>query len=306
MKLKGYTLAALAAAAYGTNPAFAVPLYEQGLNPNSVLLLRYVAGVPLVAAIALGRGQSLRVGSKQLMLLALLGILMALSSLALFASYELMNAGIASTLLFIYPVLVAMLMVCFFHERFTPSTALCLAVMGAGLALLFQPSEGAEISATGCIIIFCSALLYAVYIVLIKASPSISSVPTSTMLFYVLLTGSLLFAVLIPFGNPLILPTDAAGWSYVAALALIPTVISLWCTTAAIQLIGSTPTAIFGALEPVNAVILSVFALGQPITPTEICGGVLIILATTLVVVQEPVNRALNRVRRLFPRRHHA
>lgn len=88
------------------------------------------------------------------------------------------------------------------------------------------------------------------------------------------------------------------------ALAIIPTVISLWCTTAAIQLIGSTPTAIFGALEPVSAVVLSVAVLRQSITSTEICGGLLIILATTLVVVQDPVNRALNRVRRLFPRRH--
>ena len=46
--IKGYLLAAIAATAYGTNPAFAVPLYEEGMNPNSVLLFRYLLGIPLV------------------------------------------------------------------------------------------------------------------------------------------------------------------------------------------------------------------------------------------------------------------
>ena len=48
-ELKGYLLAAIAAAAYGTNPAFAIPLYDQGMNPNTVLLFRYMMGIPLLA-----------------------------------------------------------------------------------------------------------------------------------------------------------------------------------------------------------------------------------------------------------------
>ena len=85
------------------------------------------------------------------------------------------------------------------------------------------------------------------------------------------------------------------------ALALIPTVISLLLTTRAIQLIGSTPTAIFGALEPVTAVVLSIVILNQDITANEIYGGVLIIVATTLVVVSDPVETVLLRMRKMFP-----
>ena len=84
-------MAALAAAAYGTNPAFAVPLYEQGMNPVSVLLFRYVLGLPLVALLAISRGRSLKLRSHEAMPLAVLGVMMALSSLLLFGSYEYMN-----------------------------------------------------------------------------------------------------------------------------------------------------------------------------------------------------------------------
>ena len=77
----------------------------------------------------------------------------------------------------------------------------------------------------------------------------------------------------------------------------------------AIQNIGSTSTAIFGALEPVTAVLLSVFILGEAVTTREIYGGMMIILASTLVVVGDNLPDILLRVRKLFPpvrKRHHA
>ena len=49
MKLKGYLLAAGAAAAYGTIPLFALNLYAEGMNANSVLLFRYLLGLPILA-----------------------------------------------------------------------------------------------------------------------------------------------------------------------------------------------------------------------------------------------------------------
>ena len=115
---KGYFLAALAAAAYGTNPAFAVPLYEGGMNPVSVLLFRYLLGLPLLALIMAARGISFRIAKEDVAPTAVLGMLMAFSSLSLFESYNYMNSGIASTLLFVYPIMVAVLMICFYHEKF--------------------------------------------------------------------------------------------------------------------------------------------------------------------------------------------
>ena len=86
LKIKGYSLAALAAAAYGTNPAFAVPLYGDGMNPVSVLLFRYFMGLPVLAVIMAIRGKSFSLKKDEIVPTMILGVLMALSSLTLFES----------------------------------------------------------------------------------------------------------------------------------------------------------------------------------------------------------------------------
>ena len=299
---KGYLLAALAAAAYGTNPAFAIPLYEQGMNPNSVLLFRYLLGLPIIACIMKMRHISFTLNKEDVPQVAILGILMAVSSLTLFESYKYMNSGIASTLLFVYPIMVAVLMIFVFHEKFKVSVGLCLAIMSVGLFLLMKPQGDTTLSLTGILLVMLSAGTYAVYIILVNVSKTVKTIPTTKLLFYVLLAGTMLFAVLITLGVDLTLPAESSGWGSLAALAVIPTVMSLACTTRAIQLIGSTPTAIFGALEPVSAVILSVTFLNQTITGREIIGGILIIVATTIVVADNSVDKILLHVRKMFPR----
>ncbi len=303
--LKGYILAATAAAAYGTNPAFAIPLYEQGMNPSTVLLFRYTMGLPFLAVIMYIRGLTFRLSKEEIGPTAILGILMSLSSLTLFESYNYMNSGIASTLLFVYPIMVAVMMIFFFHEKFKLTVAVCLVIMSVGLILLMKPQGGQSLSSYGCLLVMISALTYALYIIFVNVSKVIKAIPTTKLLFYVLVWGCLVYVAMIPLGYDVILPAVPTGWLNLLALALIPTVLSLACTTRAIQLIGSTPTAIFGALEPVSAVILSITFLGQTITARDILGGVLIIVATTIVVADKSVDKLILHVRKMFPKLHH-
>ena len=304
-KFKGYLLAALAAAAYGTNPAFAVPLYEEGMNPNTVLFFRYVLGIPLLAVLMTFRGVSFKLPKGAFWQTVLLGGLMAISSLTLFESYNYMNSGIASTLLFVYPVMVAVIMMFFFHEKNGPSLYICLLIMFAGLFLLVNPTQGFNLSPLGCLLVMISALTYAFYIVLVNVSKKLKAIPTTKLLFYVLIWGSVLFAINIPLGNPFTVPASGHEWWNLIALAVIPTLLSLACTTAAIQLIGSTPTAILGSLEPVSAVLLSVFFLHQPISTLEIIGGCLIVISTIIVINNKSVDKTILSVRKMFPLHHH-
>lgn len=303
MKFKGYLLAAIAAAAYGTNPAFAIPLYDQGMNPNSVLLFRYILGLPILAVLVKSRGYSLSISWNVFCQVAILGILVAFSSLSLFVSFNFMNSGIASTLLFIYPILTAVMMVFFFHEKLKRTILLCLLLMCCGLFLLIRANDGSTLNPYGCLLVMVSALTYALYLVMVNVSRTIRDIPTSKLLFYVLGVGSLVYVVLAIGGTSVTLPVQASGWINIAALALIPTLLSFACTTAAIKIIGSTSTAILGALEPVTALILSVAILGQSITPREILGCLLIMIATMLVVASSNVEKLLLRVRMMFPKR---
>lgn len=305
MKLKGYLYAAIAAAAYGTNPAFAVPLYENGMNANSVLLFRYALGVPMLAVLMKTRGQSLVLPKKDIVPVSILGILMALSSLTLFESYNCMNSGVASAMLFVYPVMVAIIMMMFFHERFRWIIGICLLLMGFGVGMLMKPGDGYTLNAGGCVLVMISALTYAVYIVMTSVSSRIRALPTSKLMLYVLTFGSLVYLVSIILGTTFTLPSKASDWINLFALAVIPTIISLTLTTRAIQIVGSTPTAILGALEPVTAVLLSVIFLHQEISPREIIGAIFIVAATVLVISDKSVEAAMLRVRKLFPKYRH-
>ncbi len=298
-------MAAVAAAAYGTNPAFAVPLYEEGMNANSVLFFRYLLGVPIVALLLVSRGVGFKLQKVELFPVAILGILMAFSSLALFESYNYLNAGVASTLLFVYPILVAILMIFIFHEPFRISIILCLILMTGGLILLMKPGSGSALDSYGILLVMVSAITYALYIIMVNVSKVIQKIPTTRPLFYVLLWGSLVFAVKSLLGTPLTLPEKGTEWFSLIALALIPTVVSLLCTTIAINMIGSTPTAIFGSLEPVSAVVLSYYVLHQPITGKEIIGGLLIVLATTIVIGGASVDKFILSVRKMWPKSRH-
>ena len=90
-KVKGYFLGAIAAATYGTNPLFALPLYKDGMDPDSVLFFRYLFAIPILGMMIKGRGRSFKIEHKAAVPLIVMGLLVAFSSLALFQSYNYME-----------------------------------------------------------------------------------------------------------------------------------------------------------------------------------------------------------------------
>ena len=300
-KAKGYALGAIAAATYGMNPLFALPLYADGMNPDSVLFFRYLFAIPLVGLMLKARGRSLRVERRALLPLAGMGLLVALSSLALFLSYNYIAAGIASTMLFVYPILVALIMTLVFHERITLQTVVCIALALVGIGLLYRSADGVTLSLAGTVFVMGSALAYALYIVGVNR-PGLKHIATLKVTFYVLLFGLVLFVARFACGVAFTLPHTWYLWGCVVALAVFPTAISFLCTTSAIQYIGSTPTAILGALEPVTAVFFGVTVFGESLTFRESVGLALIIAAVTLVVAGGRLSAYLVRFRKLFPR----
>ena len=96
-KAKGYVLGAIAAATYGMNPLFALPLYKAGMNPDSVLFFRYLFAIPVLGIMIKARGRNFKLKPNEIVPLILMGLLVSFSSLALFQSYNYMEAGIAST-----------------------------------------------------------------------------------------------------------------------------------------------------------------------------------------------------------------
>lgn len=300
-KAKGYVLGAIAAATYGMNPLFALPLYKAGMNPDSVLFFRYLFAIPVLGIMIKARGRNFKLKPNEIVPLILIGLLVSFSSLALFQSYNYMEAGIASTLLFVYPILVALIMAFVFKEKLTLQTIFCILLALGGIGLLYKSGDGTTLSLTGVLLVMASALSYAIYIVGANR-PLLKNIATLKLTFYVLLFGMTLFLVRIDFGRSLHIVHDWYLWGNLIALAIFPTAISFLCTTLAVQYIGSTPTAILGALEPLTAVFFGVTVFGESLTLRLCCGIILIILAVTLIIAGSNVTSHLVRFRKLFPR----
>ena len=300
-KAKGYILGSIAAASYGMNPLFALPLYKAGMDPDSVLFFRYLFAIPLLGIMIKARGRSFKIQRKETFPLIIMGLLVALSSLTLFLSYNYMAAGIASTLLFVYPIMVALIMAMVFKEKLALQTIVCMLLALGGIGLLYKSEDGSTLSLIGTLLVFASSLSYAIYIVGINQT-SLKNVATLKVTFYVLLFGLSLFVARLLYSGVLNTPDQWYLWANLLALAVFPTAISFLCTTGAIQYIGSTPTAILGALEPLTAVFFGVTVFGESLTVRESFGLVMIIVAVTFVIAGGNITSQLVRFRKLFPR----
>ena len=282
-KAKGYLLAAISSATYGMNPLFSLPLYADGMSVDSVLFFRYMFAVPMVALMMKSSGKSFAVGKKEVWPLLMVGVFFVLSSITLFRSYFYMDSGIASTILFVYPVMVALIMAIFFKEKISLQTWTCIALALGGVGLLYKAPSGATLSLVGILFVLGSALAYTLYIVAINKTV-LKDVPSVKVTFYVILLGFLIFGAMVFLGDGLQTPTKWYLWLDILAFALLPTVISMYCATKAIVYIGSTSTAILGALEPLTAVFFGIMVFGETLGIRDVAGLLLIIVSVTFVV----------------------
>ena len=282
-KVKGSICGIVAAVCYGTNPLGALPLYAQGIGPQSVLLYRFAVAALLLALLMVARRQSLAVSARELAILLPLGALFAVSSLTLFISFHYLDAGVASTILFVYPVMVAVIMTVFFRERLTAATVVSIGLALCGIVLLSNGDGGKPVSAFGIVLVLVSSLSYAIYIVAVNRSPLRMS--SFALTFYVLLAATATVAAYAAVsGNSLQWLHGASQWAPALMLAVLPTIMSLVLMAVAVRLIGSTPTAIMGALEPLTAVLIGIGVFGEPFTMRLAVGIVLILVAVMLII----------------------
>lgn len=284
---KGLVCGIIASVTYGMNPLFTLPLYTAGMSVDTVLFYRYSFAALVLAVIMKVQGQPFALKKNEILPLAIMGLLFSANSLFLFMSYNYMDAGIASTILFVYPVMVVAIMTAFFKERLSVVTVFSILLALSGIFLLYYGDKGVTLSIIGTLFVLLSALTYAIYIVGVNRS-SLKELPTIKLTFYALLFGLSLYIVWLRFCTDLQMIHSIFLWADVLALSLLPTAFSMVLITVAIHNIGSTPTAILGALEPVTALFFGVLVFHEELTSRSILGIVLVIFAVMLVIVGKP------------------
>lgn len=285
-KAKGLTYGAIAAISYGTNPLFALPLYSAGIGVNSVLFYRYSIAVMIYFIwIKCVKKLSLKISKQEFLPLLLLGLFFSLSSLTLFEAFKYIEAGIACTILFVYPVIVAVIMAIFYKEKLTKSTYFSILLILIGVLCLYKGKTGQSLNLFGVSIVFLSALLYSLYIVGVKKIKIIQHMQSDKMSFYVMLFGLLVYIYNLKFSTQLQIMDKPILWIYAIALSILPTIISIETITIAIKLIGATPTAILGSLEPLTAIFFGVVIFHEQLTFRILIGIAAILLGVLLIIL---------------------
>ena len=289
LQTKGVVLAIISAICYGMNPLGALFLYEEGLNVNSVIFYRFIFASILLAIFMIIKKDSFYLKFKEIILLALLGLLFGISAISLFNSFLYMDAGLASTVLFIYPIFVAIIMALFFKEKNSIITILSIIFAFLGVVLLYE-SDGANVSNFGIFLVIVSSLCYAIYIVIINQYLKISALKVT---FYSMLFCTITILIHSFFDSSLnIMPlVNFNMWFYTLFLALVPTIISLLFLIKAIQIVGSTSASILGALEPLTAVLIGVYVFNEKITFWLVIGIVFILFGVLLIVLKDYIDK---------------
>lgn len=281
----GYPAGIITGITYGLNPLFAIPLMNKGASIASILFFRYFFAVIILGAFLLLGRQSFKVSWKQAGILLVLGLLYTASSLFLFEAYNYIASGLATTLIFLYPVLVAIIMV---FLRVVPSLPVWIAIAATfvGVIIMTQGNGNKTISPIGVALSLASALVYALFIVIINRSKAIAEISNSLLTFYALTVGSIIF-----FGKAIVGGTDITNnitectdWLNLIGLALLPTIISTATLAIATRNIGATKASVLGVFEPITAILVGTLMLGEPLTTNVILGIGIAIAAVTFMI----------------------
>lgn len=281
--VKGYLCAFISAFTYGLIPLFMIPIKKaESFSVDATLFYRFLIASGAILLFLCYQKQRLRISLREGLIMSILGLLYALSAEFLFLAYDYLSPGIASTIFFSYPIIVALVLVLFYKEKITIPTILSLLLVVAGVGVL-SIKEGSTINYIGLGISLLGALVYALYILIInKVRIEASGVKIS---FYSMLFSSLYFWVkTLILGESIAIPSLSLVGD-ITLFAIITTSLSLVALVYAVRYIGSTPTAIMGAFEPIVAVLISVGLFGEALTSSLIIGGMVIIAGVLIDII---------------------
>lgn len=298
-RTKGFIFGSISAATYGLIPLFALPIMAKGVFFDSILCYRFLVAATAIACLMLIRKESFRIHRRELLTLIGLGCLFASSAMFLFWSYRLMAAGIASTILFLYPVFVAVLMTTLFREKISWLVHFAILVAISGVAMLYMGDSNGKISIGGIGIVLLSALTYALYIIVVNKS-NVRNMGGLKLTFYSMTVAMCLFFIKAQCGDGLQALPDWQALLNLILLGIIPTVISCVTMVYSVQYIGSTYTAVLGAMEPLTAVGVGICVFGEPFTPNLAAGIFLIIAAVTIIILSKTILKSLDGLRQVI------
>ncbi len=294
LKIKGYIFVILSAIIFGCMPLMAIHIYADGVNSLSLVLLRNVLSMPMLAIMALITKKTLKVPIKALPSIAIIGLAgCCITPLMLFASYNYIPSGIATVLHFVYPAVVLVINI-IISRKLSIYNLLSVALCFGGICLFYNPND--PLNFEGALLALLSGVTYAVYIILLSRF-KYKKLSGFLFSFYISVTSSIVLLIVCLCLNKLTIPQSPSGWLLSAFFAFAINVGAVVLFQQGAVLIGSQQSSILSTFEPITGVVIDALIISQvlPNVPS-IIGCVLVIAASILIVVFDIINEKKHQV----------
>jgi putative transmembrane protein len=300
-KFKGFLYGIVASSTFGLLPLFTLPVMGEGLTTFSILSYRMLFASILVAVLMLIGRVSFATNLKELRWFAVLGFLYYGSAALLFQAYGGMASGLATTLHFMYPVSVTIIMALVYKQRPSVVTicAIILSLVGVALLCLRESSTGVSSLLSVFLVLF-SGVCYAVYLVLVSTVRRINQQNSQKLTFYVLMfSGAFFMLSTLQGGGLQIIPSASAGINLLL-MAILPTLLSNLALVRSVKNIGSTLTSVLGAMEPLTAILVGILVFDESLRGLMVVGIILILVSVSLIVLSPLLDKRIaERLQRL-------
>jgi drug/metabolite transporter (DMT)-like permease len=276
----GLALAMLGAVGFSGKAIIVKLAYRHGVDPVTLIMLRMLFALPIFVIMACWAswGKTPLTGKDWLGVLGLGFTGYYLSSYLDFAGLQYISASLERLILYLNPTLVLLLSWLFYRKRIALRQLLGMAISYAGVVLVFgsEMSNQGSHAAWGALLVFLSAVTYAMYLVysgeIVRRLGSLRLVGLASSV--ACLCCILQFVVL----RPLTLENVASEVMWLSLInATACTVAPVLMVMMAVERIGAGMTAQTGMVGPISTILMGVLILGEPFTAWVAAGTVLVL-----------------------------
>jgi drug/metabolite transporter (DMT)-like permease len=265
---------------------FAKEAYRNGVSVTTLLALRFAIAAGGFWAIVAARRPTSPRPARGILLggLALGAIGYAGEAGAFFAALTRIDASLTSLLLYTYPAIVFAAAVALRRERADHRRLAALGLATGGAALVLVGGGAGALDPLGVALALGAALSYSAYIlvadrVLTRLDPFVLSALIAT-------GAATSFAIVGVITGSLQLGIAATGWLWIAALALLSTIVAISAFLTGLPKVGPATASIASTVEPVVTVGLAMLVFGERLRGVQLAGGALVILAVILLAAK--------------------
>ncbi len=277
---KGKLFLVLSAFFYGILPLFATIAYRGGINGVTLSFLRSALSVPLLFVMIKADRKSLHLTKKQLRSVINLGTIGgALPIVLLYLSYNYISTGLATTLHFIYPLIIVIASAIIYHEKMSRITLCSVLLVTIGIFMFSDIS--ARVSKVGIILALLSGIFYSFYVIYIDRT-SLDRMDYLVLTFYIMLIMSISIFLFGIAAGEIAFDFSPLSWSFAAVISLITTLGAMPLLQMGIRYEGASTAGIISTVEPITTIILGATFLGEVLGTGQIIGGAMIIFGVFL------------------------